>query len=59
MNATDQAAEKLTEAILLPLREVGTMLAKALDDTRAEVAELQQHVASLHRRVAELEERAA
>ena len=55
----EEAVTKFVEAMMAPLHDVGALLAKALDDTNAEVAELKQHVQGLQRRVAELEARFA
>lgn len=50
MSTTDETAAKFAEALLAPLLDVGTLLAKQIDELRAEVRELQQHVKALQAR---------
>lgn len=45
MTQTEETAQKFAEALLAPLRDVGTLLAKQIDELRAKVR--QQHVKAL------------
>jgi FtsZ-binding cell division protein ZapB len=47
--------EELSETLTKPLLDVGTLLSTEIEKLRAEVNELQQHVAGLQERVRALE----
>jgi hypothetical protein len=54
MYELDSFAEKVTEAILTPLKDVGTLLASELDSLTARVGVLENVVAELSAALAEL-----